>query len=287
MREPPSVRDRGSNRNSRLVFSTGPLYARTGRFMSVRNSCAGTGAHEEHSRRTNARRNEPQTQPQSGRLRGVSLRDASRTLETIKVSTASTTRGVAAALAHLVRENRGIEILAGSGRALSTALKACAAARKLLKNEDRDVAVAARLSSSENADESAAPRRTRLYLVPLASIVESGSPGEACASYTVKSNTNPAALAGALTARLREGKTAVVSCVGVDAATRAATALALASQYRTADADDAKGAAADDASARDTTKRVVAVCYFTTETSGASGRAGEEVSVLNLHVRTV
>jgi stage V sporulation protein SpoVS len=217
----------------------------------------------------------------------VALRDAVRTLETIKVSTSSTTRGVAAALAHLVRENRSVEILAGSGRTLATAIKACAVARKLLKDDDRDVAVAARLTSTGNADESTASRRTRLYLVPLASIVESGTPSEACASYTVKSNTNPAALAGALTARLREGKTAVVSCIGVDAVTRAATALALASQYRTADVDEAKDDTSAGECAHDTIHRVVAVCHFTTETSGAPGRAGEEVNVLNLHVRTV
>ena len=192
--------------------------------------------------------------------RGAALRDAAHVITSIKVSINSTTRGVAAAMAHLARDRREMDVLAGSGRALATALKACAAARKMLLDDNRGVAVSATITDDER-------RLTRLRLVPLSAAVDIAVPSDTCAAFSASRSTNPSALAGALAARLREGKTALVSCVGIDSATRAATALALATRYLGEDAEE-RG-------------RIIATCHFTEE---QSEDGADTITVLNLHV---
>jgi len=193
--------------------------------------------------------------------RGAALKDAANAITSIKVSVNSTTRGVAAAMAHLSRDQKEMDVLAGSGRALATALKACAAARKMLIDDNLGVAVSATITDDER-------RQTRLRLVPLSAAVDVAMPSDACVAFSASRSTNPAALAGALAARLREGKTALVSCVGIDPATRAATALALATRYLNGDPEE-RG-------------RIVATCHFTEEKSKEG-----EITVLNLHVHAL
>ena len=218
----------------------------------------GTGA-----RRASGGGNRRPSRSPSPRLteRGAALKDAAHAINSIKVSVNSTTRGVAAAMAHLSRDQKEMDILAGSGRALATTLKACAAARKMLRNDNLGVAVSATITDDER-------RLTRLRLVPLSAAVDVAVPSDTCAAFSASRGTNPAALAGAMAARLREGKTALVSCVGIDSSTRAATALALATRYLSADTEE-RG-------------RIVATCHFTEEQS-----ENGDITVLNLHVHAM
>jgi stage V sporulation protein SpoVS len=241
MRDPAVARQRNQG-ETRRVFLTG-----SGRRMTDTRRVSGGG--ERHMSRS------PSPRPAE---RGAALKDAAHAITSIKVSVNSTTRGVAAAMAHLSRDRKEMDVLAGSGRALATALKACAAARKMLHDENRGVAVSATITEDER-------RLTRLRLVPLSTAAGVAVPSDTCAAFSSSRSTNPAALAGALAARLREGKTAIVSCVGIDSATRAATALALATRYLNADAEE-RG-------------RVVATCHFTEEQSEDGA-----ITVLNLHV---
>jgi stage V sporulation protein SpoVS len=245
MRDPVVARRRNQG-DTRRMFLTG-----SGRRMT-RDARRAPGGGERHPSRS---------PPPRLAERGAALRDAANVITSIKVSVNSTTRGVAAAMAHLSRDSREMDVLAGSGRALATALKACAAARKMLLDDNRGVAVSATIIDGER-------RLTRLRLVPLSAAVDVAVPSDTCAAFSASRSTNPSALAGALAARLREGKTALVSCVGIDSATRAATALALATRYLGEDAEEHG--------------RIVATCHFTEEQSEEG-----TITVLNLHVHAI
>jgi stage V sporulation protein SpoVS len=193
--------------------------------------------------------------------RGTELKHAAHELLAIRVSKTSSTRGVSGAVAHLARERRDMPILAGSAKALCTAIKSVAAARTLLREDAVDAGLAA--TTERDAGERSV---TRLQLITTTEKHPNVADG---ASYTVSKNTNPAALAGALAARLREGKSALASCVGVDAALRAATAVALATGYY---------GAGEEASGGD--GRVLAFPFFTSE-----GEGDDTITVLNLLVK--
>ena len=154
------------------------------------------------------------------RARGKSLKD-NGAIETIKISNVSTAKRVGAAMAHLAREGKGVDVKAGSAKALSTALKAVAVARKFLRDNEGDLGVSARIERGDDKS------TTVLTLVPAAGKVENASDNP----YTVSSKTDPSSLSGALAARVRESKTALARCVGVAPAARAATALALATSH--------------------------------------------------------
>jgi stage V sporulation protein SpoVS len=100
------------------------------------------------------------------RKRGKALKD-SGAIETLKVSNESQAKRVGAAMAHLAREGRGVDVAAGSAKALSTALKAVAIARKYLRANEGDLGVSARVD--RRGEEKSV---TVLTLVPVSAKVE-------------------------------------------------------------------------------------------------------------------
>lgn len=184
--------------------------------------------------------------------RGKPLKETSA-IETIKVSNVSQAKRVGAAMAHLARERRAVSVSAGSAKALATALKAVAIARKYLGATEGDLGVSARIDRGEDRS------TTILTLVPMTAKVENSVDNP----YTVSKTTDPSALSGALAARVRESQTALARCVGVGPTSRTATALALTSAH-------VEGS------------NVVGFPYFSDE-----GEGEERVTVLNVLVKAV
>lgn len=184
--------------------------------------------------------------------RGKPLKDAGP-IASIKVSNESHARRVGAAMAHLAREGRSVPVTAGSAKALATAMKAVAIARKFLREDEGDLGFSAVVERGEERSV------TVLTIVPVAVEVEN----EVENPYTVSKSTDPSSLSGALAARLREGKTVLARCVGVAPAARAATAVALATGHME-------------------TGTVLAFPFFSTE-----GEGDDRITVLNLCVKAV
>ena len=155
--------------------------------------------------------------------RGVRLAEDAD-LTTIKISNKSTTKGVAGAIAHLARDNRAVDVLAGSASALNVAVKATAVARVYLNADAPDCGLAASMSMNDGR------KTVSLKLVIFdAKHIDDETPDNA--TLTVASKTDSGALAGAIAARVREGKPVKLSAVGAGSVLRAVTSVALATRY--------------------------------------------------------
>jgi stage V sporulation protein SpoVS len=165
-------------------------------------------------------------------MRGPALKDMSEPLTVIKVSGQSNTRTIAAAIAHCVRSGRpSIDVTGFNVATVNTILKAAAVARDYLKREGKDM----RLQIQHRTDESG---RKSLFFI--AHSLDSRSK-EAAADgdedmnnnneYRVAPATDPAKLAGAVKARLNEGHSVSLFCIGPASLFRGATAVALLASY--------------------------------------------------------
>jgi len=155
--------------------------------------------------------------------RGQSLKDIGSEISVIKVSSNSTTKKIAAAMAHTVRLGKSVDITGFNIGCVSTILKAAAVGREYLKRDAKD----AQLSIEHRVDED---NHKALYftLHPLTVRVPEC---EDVTEYRVTVNTEAHKLAGALKARIEEKKGVVLFCIGPSSLFRAATAVALCSQY--------------------------------------------------------
>lgn len=166
--------------------------------------------------------------------RGASLAELTD-LKAIKVSANSTTRGLAGAMAKLAREQRRVEILAGSAACVNTAVKAIVTARRYLDEDPVDVLLVATVATRNAAGRD---RRKALELA-MCPYVKANTNIYAAESveYSAGANTSTQALAGALAARFRDGKSAVVKCIGATPVLRALTACGLGAAYADAKVD--------------------------------------------------
>ena len=156
--------------------------------------------------------------------RGVRLAE-DENLTTIKISNKSTTKGVAGAIAHLARDNRAVDVLAGSASALNVAVKATAVARVYLNADAPDCGLAASMSMNDGRKNVA----LKLVIFDVKHMDSDETPDNA--TLTVASKTDSGALAGAIAARVREGKPVKLSAVGAGSVLRAVTSVALATRY--------------------------------------------------------
>lgn len=151
--------------------------------------------------------------------REMSLND----ITSIRVSNKSLTKKVAGAMAKIARDGRDVDVLAGSASAVNTALKASAVARQFTVDDNIDTYL---VPSFEVVDDR---KRVNFKMVTVKTKQTPLEPD--VVEYLVGNSTEAGALAGALAARLREGKSANLAVVGATAATRAATAATLAATY--------------------------------------------------------
>lgn len=154
--------------------------------------------------------------------RGQALKDLDKMPAAIKVSAQSTSKKVAAALAHIARAKHDVQIQAISPSNLNTAIKAVAIARTYLAKDGIDCAFTIEFRDDKHAS-------FTIKFVVFQQRFDAFMDGQ----MHVKMTTKPEALAGALCARLRdqEAPSPVVSCIGAGIVNKALIALALATQY--------------------------------------------------------
>ena len=146
-----------------------------------------------------------------------------QSLTSIRVSNKSLTKKVAGAMAKIARECRDLDVLAGSASAVNTALKASAVARQFTADDDIENYL---VPNFLVVDEKKRVNFRMVTTKPKQVAMETD-----VVEYMVGNSTEAGALAGAVAARLREGKTARLAVVGATAAMRAAMAATLAAQY--------------------------------------------------------
>ena len=152
--------------------------------------------------------------------RAPCLKDLDKMPAAIKVSAQSTSKKVAAALAHIARAKHDVQIQAISPSNLNTAIKAVAIARTYLAKDGIDCAFTIEFRDDKHAS-------FTIKFVVFQQRFDAFMDGQ----MHVKMTTKPEALAGALCARLRDSASPVVSCIGAGIVNKALIALALATQY--------------------------------------------------------
>jgi stage V sporulation protein SpoVS len=152
--------------------------------------------------------------------RGSQLKDDT-SLSEIKVSNKSTTKTISGALSHLARDHREVEILAGSAGALNVAIKAAAVARGYVSADNLDIGILPTLVVNDG-------RKIVSLKTYIFNNVQLDADTE---SLTVSAKTESGALAGAISARIRDKKTVTLTAVGASCVLRALTAVALAGKY--------------------------------------------------------
>lgn len=168
------------------------------------------------------------------RERTTNSRDAVPTLidDFIKVAKESNPKAVAGRIAHVSRAGDPPKaILSTGGQCVNQAIKALCIAREYLVDDGIDVAFQPAFLDSDRSKPALA-----LYLAKHAPT----RLADAEIEFAVSGHSNPQSVAGALAARIREGKTVSLSAIGVDAVANAVLAIGNARVYLEADKMDVR-----------------------------------------------
>ncbi|MEW5308005.1 MAG: hypothetical protein WDW38_007322 [Sanguina aurantia] len=143
----------------------------------------------------------------------------------IKVSAGSNVKAVAGKIAHSCREGNPPAALCIGAACINQAVKAVCIARGYLTQDGMDLSLQPAFRDTDRSRASLA-----LYLAKQA-IAAPPSNGEESVELSVGAHSKPAVVAGALAARVREGKNVSMTAIGVDAVSNAVLAIGNARLY--------------------------------------------------------
>jgi stage V sporulation protein SpoVS len=191
-------------------------------------------------RRVSENRNRPRSTPYDRQQRNNAAGDGSSgaqlfgdddsraLINCIKVSATSNVKPVAGKIAHSCRDGEPPAILTIGASCINQAIKAIAVARGYLSNDALDVSFQPAFRDRDRNRPSIA-----LYLSTQAPFRASAGSEET--ELPVSSASQPTVVAGALAARVREGKRVCLTSIGVDAVANAVLAIGNARLYLEAD----------------------------------------------------